>query len=432
MACEFGETVIPDGDPIVVVHAVLRPDVERQWILVEQTLTGSGLDSTRGSIPGNPPQVPISAATVTITNVTLPSDDCGTTQFVESPSDPGLPQSLGLYWGPLGCPTMRTGDTMALRVETLDGHVVSGRMEIPGAEAMVLRVEGDSALLPGPTLLFNRDTDTLDAEVLPFVGRALQLEVHRPDSLGMPVAVTRLLVDSTRMTVPGNLTDFFAVVLGEEDSTDADDAESVFRAGRYHWVTLALMDDRYFDFSRSGNVPISGRGFVNNLEGGMGVFGGIVAESNQLKVIGEFDDEREGIYNMQGTVEGTSVDIAVELYVVATDRDSTSASAFVGGRWVLGDLDTSADGSFRGDTLSLVIYQVDSSDAGAVSALLIVGTLGDGKGYTLDVYNRELAVVGQLTATRITTAAAGSTVVPPTSPIPSASGRLSPATTLRF
>ncbi|UCG86601.1 MAG: hypothetical protein JSW71_22330 [Gemmatimonadota bacterium] len=406
-ACEFGETVIPDGDPIVVVHAVLRPDVNRQWILVEQTLTGSGLDSTRGSIPGNPPQVPISQALVTVTNITLPSDACGATQFVESPSDPSLPQSLGLYWGPLDCPTMRTGDSMELRVETLDGHVVFGRMEIPGAEAMVLRVEGDSTVIPGPVLLFNRDTDTLDAEVFPLVGRALQLEVHRTDSAGMPVAVTRLFVDSTRMTVPGDLTDFFAVVLGEEDSTEAEDAEAVFRAGRYYTVTLALMDDRYFDFSRSGNVPISGRGFVNNLQGGMGVFGGIVAESNQLKVIGEADDAREGTYNMRGTVQGTSVDIDVELYVVATDQDSTSASAFVDGRWVLGDLDTSADGSCVGETLSLALHQVDPNDADTVSALLISGPLDSGTPSSVDVYDRDLAVVGELTVTKITTAAGG-------------------------
>ncbi len=203
------------------------------------------------------------------------------------------------------------------------------------------------------------------------------------------------------MTVPGNLTDFFAVVLGEEDSTDADDAESVFRAGRYYAVTLALMDDRYFDFARSGNTPISGRGFVNNLEGGMGLFGGMVAESNQLKVVGEVDDSREGTYRMQGGVAGTSVDIDVELYVVATDRDSTVASAFVDGQWILGPLDTSADGSLAGDTLSLWIYQVHPTDAGTVSALLITGTMKDGSAFSVDVYDRDLAVVGQLTATKL-------------------------------
>ena len=407
-ACEFGETAIPDGDPIVVVHAIMRPDVNQQWIVVEQTLTGSGADSTSGSIPGNQPPVPISEATVTVTNMTLPSDPCGVTQFTEIPGDPDLPRSLGLYWGPSACPTMRTGDTLELAIETLDGHVVTGRMEVPGAAAMVLRVEGDSALLPGPTLLFNRDTDTLDAEVLPSAGRALQLEVHRPDSMGVPLAATRLFVDSTRMTVPGNLTDIFAVILGEEDSTDADDAESVFRAGRYYTVTLALMDDRYFDFARSGNIPISGRGFVNHLEGGMGVFGGIVAESNELKVVGEVDDAREGTYNMQGTVDGQAVNIDVELYIVATDQDTTATSAFVTGQWFHGDIDTSADGLFVADSFTLTIYQADPNDSAVLSSYVISGSLGSGDTFTVDVYNRDQTIAGQLNATRVSTAAAGS------------------------
>ncbi|UCD23911.1 MAG: hypothetical protein JSW51_12900 [Gemmatimonadota bacterium] len=404
-ACEFGETTIPDGDPIIVVHAIMRPDVSQQWIVVEQTFTGVGSDSSSGSIPGNQPQIPISGATVTVANTSLPSDPCGLTQFTESPADPDLPVSLGLYWGPPDCPTMRTGDTLELMIETVGGHVVTGRMEVPGANGMVLRVEGDSAIVPGPTLLFNRDIDTLDAEVLPEAGRALQLEVHRPDSMGFPLAVTRLFVDSTRMTVPGNLTDIFAVILGEEDSTDADDAESVFRAGRYYAVTLALMDDRYFDFARSGNVPISGRGFVNNLTGGMGVFGGMVAESNELKVVGEVDDSREGSYNMRGTVDGRAVDIDVELYVVATDQDTTATSAFVSGQWFYGDIDTSADGLFIGDDFELTVYQSDPNDATRLSAYVLSGSTGVGDPFTVDVYDRNQDLAGQLTATRVLAAA---------------------------
>ena len=79
-ACEFGETTIPDGDPIIVVHAIMRPDVSQQWIVVEQTFTGVGSDSSGGSIPGNQPQIPISEATVTVANTSLPSDPCGLTQ----------------------------------------------------------------------------------------------------------------------------------------------------------------------------------------------------------------------------------------------------------------------------------------------------------------------------------------------------------------
>jgi len=250
---------------------------------------------------------------------------------------------------------MRAGDTLELRLETVDGHIVSGRSEIPGAEAMVLRVQGDSALLPGPTLLFNRDLDTLEAEVVPIVGRAIQIEVHRSDSVGQLVPVTRLFVDSTAMTLPGNLTDFLSVVLGDEDTTEAADATSIFRAGRYHSVTVALTDDRYFDFSRSANIPISGRGFVNHVEGGMGVFGAVVAETNRLKVVGDLDDEREGTYQMLGTVEGRPVSVSLELYVVATDKDSSSAAAFVMGQWLFGALDTSWDGALAGNRLALTI-----------------------------------------------------------------------------
>jgi len=399
-SCEFGETVIPDGDPIIVVHAVLRPDLDPQWVLVEQTLTGVAADSAGGSIPGNPPQVPISQAVVTIVNRNFMNDPCGVTQFTETPSDPNLIRSDGLYWAPSGCPTMRAGDTLELRVETVDSHIVSGRSEIPGAEAMVLRVQGDSALLPGPTLLFNRDVDTLEAVVVPIVGRAIQVEVHRCDSVGQLVPVTRLFVDSTAMTLPGNLTDFLSVVLGEEDSTESADATSIFQAGRYHSVTVALTDDRYFDFSRSANIPISGRGFVNHLDGGMGVFGAVVAETNSLKVVGDLDDEREGTYQMLGTVEGLSVSVSLELYVVATGEDSSSAAAFVMGQWLFGALDTSSDGALVGDRLALTIYQTDPSDSSVLAAHLITGVLQADQTFSVNVYDRGLAVVGQLTGTK--------------------------------
>jgi hypothetical protein len=401
VSCEFGETVIPDGDPIIVVHAVLRPDLDPQWVLVEQTLTGAGSDSTGGSIPGNPPQVPVSQAVVTIVNRSFTQDPCGVTLLTETPSDSNLIRSDGLYWGPSGCPTMRAGDTLELRVETVDKHIVSGRSEIPGAQAMVLRVEGDSALLPGRTLLFNRDVDTLEAEVVPIAGRAIQVEVHRADSLGKLVPVTRLFVDSTAMTLPGNLTDFLSVVLGEEDSTESEDAASIFRAGRYHAVTVALTDDRYFDFSRSANTPISGRGFVNHLEGAMGVFGAVVAETNRLKVVGDVDDEREGTYHVQGTVEGLSVSVSLELYVVATNEDSSSAAAFVTGQWLFGALDTSSDGTLAGDRLALMIYQTDPTDSSMLSAHLIVGVLRSDQTFSVDVYDRSLTVVGQLTGTKM-------------------------------
>jgi hypothetical protein len=401
-ACEFGEIEIPDGDPIVVVTAVMRPDLGRQWVLVEQTLTGAFVDSTIvGLIPGNAPQLPVAGATVRVTNLSFTGDPCGTTMFSESPAAPELARAPGLYWGPPDCPTMRAGDTLALLVETAGGETVTGRTIIPGASSMVLRAGADSVRLPGAALEFNRDVDTLEAEITPIGGRALQLEVWRPDSAGEPQPVSRLFVDSTVMTVPGDLSDFLERLLGEQDTSDVEEAEPIFRAGRYHSVVLALMDERYFDFVRSNNVPISGRGFINNLDGGMGVFGSLVAEQNLLRVIGDIDDSREGTYRMAGTVDGQAVDVTLELYAAATAVDSTDVSAFVGGQWFYGAIDAGADGFFRGDELALTIYQPDPSDPGVVSAFVVAGSLGTSTTASADVFDRELRSVGALTVTKL-------------------------------
>ena len=44
-ACDLSEVVVPVGEPVVVVHGVIRPDLpeefrNRQYILVERSLTG--------------------------------------------------------------------------------------------------------------------------------------------------------------------------------------------------------------------------------------------------------------------------------------------------------------------------------------------------------------------------------------------------------
>ncbi len=393
--------MIAQGDPIVVVHAVMRPDLDRQWILVEQTLTGSPSDeSAHGVIPGNPPQLPVTGATVTVANLSLANDPCGAVSFTENPSALQLPRADGLYWGPQNCPTMRTGDTLELLVETTDGHAVKGRTELPGAAAMILLVGSDSVLLPGPPLRLNRDSDTLGARVVAVAGRALQLEVSGFDSAGGSALITRFLVDTTAITLPGNLTDFLAGVLGEEDSTSVDELEPILVAGRSYTATIALTDERYFDYLRSGNLPLSGRGFINHLEGGMGVFGSIVARTNMLKVVGDIDDEREGTYRLVGSISGRPVDVTLELYVAAAGEDSTAASSFVVGQWFLGGIDNSARGFFRGDTLALTIYQPALGLPDSVSAFVVGGLIGVTGSFELDVYDADLSVVGSLTATR--------------------------------
>ena len=398
VSCEFGEIEIPEGDPMIVVHAVMRPDLDRQWVLVEQTLTGSAFadDTLEAVFPGDTPPVPVTGATVSVTNLSFVGDPCGEVMFTENPADVSLSRSMGLYWSPPNCPAMRSGDSLALRVVTADGSVVTGRTEVVGAERMVLRVNGDSVIVPGPALTFNRDADTLEAEVFPEAGRALQLEIAHPDSMNVLDPAFLMFVDSTAMTVPWDMLNFFEEFF-DDDSTSNDAPSSVFIAGKHHTVTVALIDDHFFDFERSANMQLSGRGFVNHLEGGMGVFGSVVTAANDLRVVSDLDDEREGGYRMTGLVDGVAVDITLELYVAAADEDTSSMAAFVQGDWILGALDTSADGFFRGGDMALTVYQLDPT---VVSAIVLGGAFGTGGSFTLTAYDRQLTEVGTVAVTR--------------------------------
>ena len=400
-ACEFGEVTVPTSDPMVIVQAIMRPDIARQWLIVEQTLTGLAvIDRESIVVPGTPLPLPVSGATVTVTNRTDPNDPCGTTVFTEDPGVPDIPMGAGVYWSPDGCPMMRAGDTLELRVVTPGGAVVTGTSEVPGATAFVMQVASTAVEVPGPVLTLNRDVDSLKANAAVIAGRALQLEVRRPTVSGSSVPGFWFVVDSTAMTVPGNLPDIISAFL-QDTSGIPDEFPPVFAAGRYYDVTVALGDARYFDFVRSGNIPPSGRGFVNNLQGGMGVFGSLVAATNEVRVVGNLDDGREGLYRVTGALFGVPVDATLELYVETADADSTELSAFVSGAWLNGSIDESADGVFRADTLSLVIEQRVSAAGDSVSAYLLVGPTSPSTATTLTAYDAELRVVDSLTVERV-------------------------------
>ncbi|MDH3457221.1 MAG: hypothetical protein OER90_10310 [Gemmatimonadota bacterium] len=400
-ACEFGEVTVPTSDPLVIVQAIMRPDVARQWLIVEQTLTGSAvIDGEPIVVPGAPLPLPVSGATVTVTNRTDPNDPCGTTVFTEDPGVPDIPVAAGVYWGPAGCPTMRAGDTLELRVVTPGGAVVTGTSEVPGVTAFVMRVASSVVEVPGPVLTLNRDVDSLKADAAVIAGRALQLEVRRPTVLGSSVPGFWFVVDSTAITVPGDLPDIVTAFL-QDTSGIPDEFPPVFAAGRHYAVTVAVGDARYFDFVRSGNIPPSGRGFVNNLQGGMGVFGSLVAATNAVRVVGNLDDGREGFYRVTGDLLGVAVDATLELYVATADADSTELSAFVSGAWLHGSIDESADGVFRADTLSLVIEQLVPSQRDSVSVYLLVGPTAPSTATTLTAYDAERRVVDSLTVERV-------------------------------
>lgn len=93
---------------------------------------------------------------------------------------------------------MRPGDTLVLRVDA-SGVLVTGQTIVVGVQQMLLHHGDASVVLPGPELEFNRDTDTLEAEIQPLFGRAVQIDVRRRPLLGSSrrLRVVSLFVAST-------------------------------------------------------------------------------------------------------------------------------------------------------------------------------------------------------------------------------------------
>jgi hypothetical protein len=389
-ACDLSDTVVPVGDPVVVVHGVIRPDLPeefhgRQYIVVERSLTGllNPSDAMPGdssqsqvyvpqeksddgrfhradslTIPyGGYPSVPIEGANVWVENLDHTEDACGNrVQFLEDPGSPVKTGALGpgVYWGPQDCPTMRTGDHLALTVETPESEIVTGITRIPAMHGAYLQVPGDSISFgTDHVTTFNRDRDTLEIGVEPEAGRLLQFEVRRWGDL--TDFGTKIYVDTTAFRLPADVVNTF--VIGDEDD--------VFRAGRNYIVSVALTDQNYFDYSRSRNNTFTGRGFINRLNGGIGIFGSLVATSTHTKSIGDVDDPREGRYTLSGSFgDGETVALDWDLYL-ALPSDSTEFSAFVEGSWLFSDIERSVDGYFAGSEFTGVIIDTVGGHARA-------------------------------------------------------------------
>ncbi len=370
LGCDLSEVEIAEGRPMVVVQSVLRPDLDYQFVVLEESFVGAvdyqvGVDAsipTEGS-----PKTPIEGAIVTVTNLDLPSDSCGNPVVLSQDHPVSSVLSVaGVYWSPLSCPTMTAGQRIQLRVETPGGDVVTGTTRLPGMNRADLVVGADSLEFGTDSLAtLNRDRDTLRVWVEAIEGRLLQLEARRSgmlDITGIEVIEpgAKIFADTTAVSLPGDVTDVFARGAGDD----------VFRAGRYYALTVALADSNYFDFARSRNNPFTGRGFINRLSGGVGVFGSLVATSTRLRVTGEFDDEREGVYRLEGQVQGVDVDAQLTVYL-ARSTEETEFSGFLSGDWVttaqgpggaeiwvsVGLEAKSIDGTFEDESLSAVIYQ---------------------------------------------------------------------------
>ncbi len=368
--CELDEIVVPSGDEVVVVQAVMRPDLVDQFVVVERSFTGS-VDPGEfeiGDVPTESrPRTPVEGAAVEVRNLDRQSASCDDpVVFTNSPQSPGKFRLSGVYWSPPSCPDMRPGDRLRLTVRTLEGAVVTGDTRVPGLNGAELVVAGTTvAFNTGDTATINRDRDTLQIHVDATIGRLVQLEIRRIADDQVKTR-SRVLVDTTAFRLPGNTLDVFA----------GQDGDDVFRAGRHYTMVVALTDTNYYDFARSFNSPFTGRGYINHLAGGIGVFGSLVAQTTTVTAVGEFDDAREGTYRLEGQIKEIDVNVELDLYL-ARSVTETDFSGFLRGTWIRrcacgpegaqiwiarNVTGKSIDGRFAGDTLFAIV-----TDPGAAS-----------------------------------------------------------------
>jgi hypothetical protein len=256
-ACTFDQKTVAVQPPQVVVHAVLDPGTMEQEVLVERSLSGA-VDIRKGlRFDAEDPintggGIPISGAQVTITG-----PDGAVTAFEAPVTGRPSTYSSGRYLAIFGAgamfgsPPLKRGVRYELRVRTPDGTVVTGSTIVPD----IAPVTPGSRLEP-----FNRDRDSVRLTWRSAPGaRSYLVRVETPFGAFL------LFTDSTNVTLKGDLRNYFATSL-----------ERVFIPGFRQRVSVAAVDSNFFDYYRSRNDPFTGSGMINNLEGGIGVFGAAV------------------------------------------------------------------------------------------------------------------------------------------------------------
>ena len=247
---------------------------------------------------------------------------------------------------------------------------------------------GDAELLRrAGTLTVNHDHDTVHVGVWGTVARAIHVEA-RPLTNGDKL-VLYLFSDTLGVALPGNLVNPF----------EGDNGESVFQPGHDYALAVGVTDTNYYDFVRSVSDPFTGRGFINHLTGGIGVFGAMDVAQYILHVVGDVDDPREGILELTGVVDGVDVNVRWEGYL-DSGGDTAVTAAFLNGQWSDGPLDTSVDGVFVGDSLD-VFFTFDRAGPGGglVRAVQrLVGRYSPAADFPLEVLDDAGRVRGVLTA----------------------------------
>jgi hypothetical protein len=273
--CELADTVAPQLETRVVVHAVLNPGGTQQIVLVEKTLRSSVLTSGQ-----QPTRDPITGARVVVYGPRADSSVAiadGTTAGVYrmpsvtiSDGSPGTAAPNVLR--------VRPGERYRLRIETALG-VVTGETTVP--------VGGP---VDGARRTFNVDRDTLrlnTAQVRSAAGYLLRHE-------------SRFNVEERYKT---SLDDELVLPLALAQG-DPDEQEWEFKFARrlvlpglsQNFIVVAV-DSNYFRYYVAGFDPFGDDTRGNSLTGGVGMFGSVATVmSKTLDLTADIDSPIEGLW----------------------------------------------------------------------------------------------------------------------------------------
>jgi len=374
-SCALDEITVPLGQELLVVQGIMTLDSATgpQWIIVERSLTGTVDVPDQDSLRAPPrPPLPVAGALVVVRR-----DDGDSVIFAED--------SLGGYALDPGSARgfLLPGRVYFLRVTVPDGRVVTGRMRMPDLPV----VSG----MPADGAVFNRDRDTLRISWSGGGAAKGVMAQVRPRDIKRRLTLF-FFTDSASFRVPGNLPLPF---------TGDNHPPVVWVPGTRQTFTVAAIDTNYFNFTRSGNEPFTGGGFINTVEGALGVFGGVAPVNRTYDVVGDVDHPYEGRFRLEAIRNGDSLSADLELYVSFASPEQVLVSAL--GRNPRGLLAPQAEGSgrVRGDTLTMVMLRDTPGHAVNQERFLLEGIFrpaGETTGLLLD---EERAVIGGFRMARL-------------------------------
>jgi hypothetical protein len=253
-ACDLGSSTIPLADPQVVVHAVLNPSLDSQFIVLEESITGRertdsayGIDNSIAGAGG----IPISGAFVQL------EEGTGTVYTATEYKIGTAP--TGIYIVPIAA---QPGMRYQLKIQAL-GKTVTASTVVPRG----------TTVTAGPLVPFNRDRDTAKVSIP-------EVELARGYLLRIDAPISSFSVVTTDRAVS---------ITGDTRNLFTENLLRVFWPGFEQSLTVAAVDTNLYDYYRSRSDPFSGVGLISHVQGGLGVFGSVVViERRVLDVTQDF------------------------------------------------------------------------------------------------------------------------------------------------